>query len=277
MLSRRRFLQLAGIAVVSAHLPRVPSITPRFDAVYGRALGTVPLYAAPHTDAPLVTRLWSDTVVPILGADDSWVRLRRGYTPRENLQPMIAPAQRSASSSAPPFWGEVCGAIAVVHVSCAVSAPVVARIGHGGVLHVIDWLPDEDGDWYGVADANDDLLGWSLAAGWSLAEVDWAFPELTLVVDRTGQRLDVRDNSGSILSAPISTGRELVPGVYRRLGQRESAQFGDHHGAAWITQFEGDLDLAGVYWHNAFGTPTPARRCKSCRRWRNGSFHTPQQ
>ncbi|MFN8451595.1 MAG: twin-arginine translocation signal domain-containing protein [Anaerolineae bacterium] len=46
MLSRRQFLQAAGIAVAAQALPRLPSATPTFEPLYGRSLETLPIYAA---------------------------------------------------------------------------------------------------------------------------------------------------------------------------------------------------------------------------------------
>jgi hypothetical protein len=258
MLSRRRFLQLAGITVAAAHLPRFAAAAPHFDPIYGRALRTVPIYAAPYTDAPIIKQMWSDTIAPILEESGDWYRLRKGYALRQDLQPMIAPARPNLLTATPPFWGTVSGAIAVVREWCAVSAPIVTRIGHGGVLRVIDVLPGEGIDWYGVAETeNGDLLGWTMAAVWSPAEPDDALPHLILAIDTAAQRMNVQDGEPIILTAPISTGRSLAPGIYPRADQRESARSGDHHGAAWNICFGHDLDLAGVYWHNAFGAPIP--------------------
>ena len=267
MFSRRRFLQLAGIAVAAASVPHLTSAAPVFEPVYGRALAATPVYSAPSVSAPLVARLWSDSVTPILAvsvgaANSAWYRLPQGYARRENLQPMIAPARRSDSSSAPPFWAEVSAAVAVVRAWCAADAPLVARIGHGGVLRVIDFLPgspSDPGDWYGVAESeNGDLLGWSAAAAWSPALIDQIAPDLILALDTGARRLDVIDQDRKVLSAPISTGRDLVPGSYPITERRVTlAQAGDYRGVPWALTFGDDLHLSGAYWHNQFGAATP--------------------
>lgn len=257
MLSRRQFLQAAGITVAAAYLPRFAPIAPRFDAVFGRALSSVSVHAIPSSDAPLVTHLWSDAVTPILDASGAWYRLPEGYARREGLQPMIAPARRSAAPAAPPFWGEVTGAVAIVRAYCAADAPISARIGHGGVLRVVDYLPGDGIDWYGVAEG-DDLLGWTQTAVWSPARIDSAAPALSLAIDPAAQRLTVYDGGDALLTAPISTGRELPPGAYPLTEQQAvSARQDDYRGVPWTLRFGDDLRLTGAYWHNHFGTAAP--------------------
>ncbi len=95
-LTRRQFLSIAGISAAAAALPPISlGLPPSFDALYGRALGSTAVYAAPDANAPLIERLWSDTVVPILDASSGWYRLQNGYAPRQGLQPMTSAARRS--------------------------------------------------------------------------------------------------------------------------------------------------------------------------------------
>jgi hypothetical protein len=261
MLSRRHFLQLAGIAVAARYLPNLTApdsaSAPSFDAVYGRALGSTPVYAAPSLDAPILRQMWSDTVAPIMPTGDGWYGLCDGYAWHEDLQPMIERAHGTKEDILPPAWTEVSGAIAVVRAWCAVNAPVVARIGHGGVMRIIDQLPAESSRWYGVADSeNSDLLGWSLAV-WSPVQVDAVSPYLTLVVDSATQQMTVRDGDRTLLTSPISTGRDLLPGVYPIIGRQMTLPQPDYHGAPYALAFGDDLHLAGAYWHNRFGRPTP--------------------
>ncbi len=146
----------------------------------------------------------------------------------------------------------------MVRAFCAASAPVVGRVGHGGVLRVIDYLPGDGIDWYGVADTEDgDLLGWTTAANWSRAQAEMAAPSLTLDIDRAAQRLTVRDGDHALLTAPISTGRDLPAGTYPITERQVTLAQPDHHGAPWVLRFGKGFDLSGVYWHNRFGAPTP--------------------
>ncbi|MCZ2095064.1 MAG: twin-arginine translocation signal domain-containing protein [Anaerolineae bacterium] len=261
MLSRRQFLQAAGIAVVAHALPRLPAPSfepPYGQTLFGRALETLPVHAAPDAAAPLVTRLWSDTVTPILDTRGGWYRLPNGFAPRQGIQPMIAPARRAETPAAPPFWAEVSGALAVVRAFCAANAPIRARVGHGGVLYVTDYLPDDGIDWYGVAEnEGGDLLGWTQTAAWSPASVDHALPTLSLAVDTRTRQLTAYDGDRVLLTAPVATGRDLLPGVYPITRRRPTESQDEHTGAPWSLAFGDDLTLSGAYWHNRFGTTAP--------------------
>ncbi len=263
MLSRRQFLQAAGITLAAVPLTQLEfpvAAAPNFEPLYGRALATAPIYAAPDLAAPITVQRWSDSIAPILATSDGWYRLAEGYTPREHWQPLIVSTQRRESHAAPPFWGQVSSALAVVRAYCAADAPIVARIGHGGVLRVIDYLPPGQSDgigWYGVADDESSaLLGWTQTPAWSPASGDSAAPTLTLHIDQAGQQLDVYSGDRHRLTAPISTGRDLDPGSYSITDRRVGAA-SDPHGAAWRLSFGKDYQLCGVYWHNAFGSPHP--------------------
>ncbi len=262
MLSRRQFLQAAGITLAAAPLTRIGLATaaPSFEPLYGRALATAPIYTAPDLTAPITAQRWSDSIAPILDTRDGWYRLAEGYTPHDHWQPLIVPAQHGESSDALPFWGQVSGALAVVRAYCAADAPISARIGHGGVLRVIDYLPgDTPGEigWYGVADdADSPLLGWTQTPAWSPAQVDSVAPKLTLKIDPSQRKLAVYDGNRRRLTAPISTGRSLDPGEYA-ITKRQIGAATDPHGAAWLLDFGKDQQICGVYWHNRFGSPVP--------------------
>ncbi len=262
-LSRRHFLRLAGIALAAPYLPHLPSLisatspanisTPSFEPVYGRALGSTPIYAVPSLESPLIKTLWGDTVAPIVDIQDGWYRLNDGYTSQQQLQPMILPAQPNAVLLDPPFWAEVSGAVAVIRAWCFASAPLVTRVGHGGALRVIDRLDD----WYGLAESeNGRLIGWSLANMWSPAQVDQAMPSLSLLVDQAAQSMEVRDGDHLLLTAPISTGRDLSAGVYPITHRQMTIEQPNQFGTPYALTFGSDLHLAGAYWHNRFGAPT---------------------
>ncbi len=219
-----------------------------------------PIYAAPDLASPITAQRWSDSLAPILDTQGGWYRLAEGYTPREHWQPLIVPAQSRTAPDTPPYWGEVSGALAIVHTYCAADAPIVARIGHGGVLRVIDYLPGSTSGeigWYGVADdETSPLLGWTQAAGWSPVRVESAMPTLTLRINQSTQRLEAYVGDRRRLSAPISTGRSLDPGVYP-ITQRRVGAAPKPLGTAWQLDFGKDQQICGVYWHNRFGSPVP--------------------
>jgi len=257
MLSRRQFLQAAGIAAAAVHLPRLSfnaSAAPGFETLYGRALQAAPVYAAANTNSLPLEHLWSDTVTPILETRGAWYRLPDGYTPRAMLQPMVKSAGRSETAADAPFRGEVSGAVAVVRQWCAADAPLVTRIGHGGVMHISDRITLDGNDWYGAAESADgELVGWTQAANWSAVSVDAALPSLTLAVQTQTQQMDVYEGDQHILNAPVSVWQNLPAGHYS-IGERQiTARSGEHYGAAWALAFGDDLRMTGAYWHNRFG------------------------
>lgn len=259
MLSRRRFLQLAGITAVSAAVSAAGlplAAAPAFEPVYGRALDTLPVFAAPGGQP--VAQLWSDTVMPLLGVSGEWYRLPAGYARREGVQPLLTPARRQTTLAAPPFWGSVTGAVAVVRAWCAAAAPIVTRVGHGGVLRIVDQLTEAGLAWYGVAESESGaLLGWTQAAAWSPAALDQPAQRLTLALEQSAQRLTAYADAQPLLTAPVATGRDLSAGVYPLTEQRAAQQQADYHGAPWVLDFSG-LPLSGAYWHNRFGQPRTA-------------------
>lgn len=261
MLSRRQFLQAAGIALTAAQLSRLnltsASATPaqQFEPLYGRALATVPVYATPQANAALHSRLWSDTVVPILDSSGGWYRLPDGYARREGLQPLLEPAQTTPSDAVPPFWGEVTGAVAVIRSWCAANAPMVTRVGHGGVLFVADRLTLDGIDWLGLAnDANSALLGWSQAAAWMPAREDARSAALTLYVDRAAQQLTAYDADQPVLTAPAAAHPTLTAGTFS-IQERSLTLPSDYAGTPWALRFGANQRLTGAYWHNRFGSP----------------------
>jgi hypothetical protein len=260
MLSRRQFLHAAGIAIAAAHLPRLTYVhasTPQqFQPLYGRALVTVPVFAAPHQSAALFSHLWSDKVVPIQDTDGAWYRLPQGYAQRELLQPMLTPASHAQTDHAAPFWGEVTGAVALVRAWCAADAPLVTRVGHGGVLYIADRLTLDGVNWYGVADTeNGELLGWSPASVWSSAVVENAEQTLTLLIDQQAQQLTAFEHDQPLLTAPVSAAPALVPGTYTVTERKFTITPSPNYlGTPWALAFGANQHLSGAYWHNRFGT-----------------------
>jgi hypothetical protein len=268
MLSRRHFLQLSGIALASVSLPSLTtatfspadalsSLAPTLETVYGRTFATTRVYDAPTLASRIGQRLWANTVAPILDTDDDWYRLNDGYVLRRNMQPMIAPARRSEAALTPPFWAEVSGAVGIVRESCQANARIIRQIGHGGILRMIDWLPGDGVDWYGVAERESgDLMGWSQSAVWSSVQEERESPTLTVAVDTKSYQLTVYDSDQVVLSAPVSTERTLTPGVYRVSERNVSRGAFAYYGAPWSLTFGDNQHLTGVYWHNRFGAET---------------------
>src|SRR5690554_8060943 len=82
---------------------------------------------------------------------------------------VYAPPQSIASSQSP-FWGEVIAPIAPIRQYCSADAPLVTRIGHGGVAQIVDYLPGEPHGWYGIGNQNGQVAGWTQAIYWQAVD-----------------------------------------------------------------------------------------------------------
>lgn len=271
MLSRRDFLRFAGITTVSAHfLPKLwqfssstehNPVQPFAEVLYGRALRTAVVYAAPTVYAAQTTRLWPDSVVRLLNEVGAWYRIPAGYVLRSDLQPlMLASAQTTLLS--PYTWAEVAAPVAVIREWCAADAPLITRVGHSGVLWVMDVLPPTRNGtaWYAVASAeNGDLLGWTQAHTLRAVDIPQSFNiNLWIALNTHTHQLMAFVGDRPVLTAAFSTGKALPSGSYRVMNKRPAgvAEGGDgccYHGAPFEMQFAEGNALVGAYWHNQFG------------------------
>ncbi len=155
MLSRRSFLQLVGASLAATALRPTSSLlaAANTEAYLGRAFSALPIYTTRNATAAPIAHLWPDSVATILDRDDDWYQIAGGWVRRAGLQPMLPyAADTYRFVQAAPFWAEVAAPVAPVRAYCAADAPLVTRIGHGGVSQVIDTLPGEPNGWYGIAD-----------------------------------------------------------------------------------------------------------------------------
>jgi len=221
----------------------------------GRALAATPVLRSPNT--AVIAHLWPDSVVPIQASTtDGWYKLAEGYVLKSALQPM-ALAETPPQVEQPTFWAEVTAPAAAVRQFCAVDAPLVTRIGHGGVAQVIDLLPGEP-SWYGVADENGALLGWTQTVHWRRVEDIHDAAPYHLEIDQQRQILTIYQNQIAGLRAPISIGKPLTPGIYPlQRGSMGSGISENFHGVPWQIHIGGGYNLNGVYWHNQFGSAMP--------------------
>jgi hypothetical protein len=266
--SRRQFLKLSGITLAGSliGLPTIPQHFSTERTFQGRALAATAVYRSPNSESSVVETLWPDSVNPLIDAGEGWYRVAKGYVPHEGLQP-ITPflPQTTPQIPAPSFWAEVAAPVAPVRQTCAADSPLVARIGHGGVVQVVDYLPGEPNGWYGVADGKVGFLGWSQAVHWqALDEISIDAGDHHLELDLANQRLTAYENGEFVLQAPCSTNGYMNSGIYTI----ESRQHSDgilsvdqnadgFYGVPWILRLEAGHDLTGVYWHNRFGRTTP--------------------
>ncbi|MBZ0302255.1 MAG: hypothetical protein K8J31_21080 [Anaerolineae bacterium] len=260
-LSRRQFLHMAGAVLLTPSL--TPFSLPSQAVLYGRALRAVSVYRQPRESAAVIQHLWPDQIAPIIDLKNGWIRIEDGFIHKADVQPILLDLRDVPTADVqPPFWAEVHAPAASVRQWCAADAPLVTRIGHGGSLQVIDYLPGPPTGWYGVAGAAGALLGWTQAAHWQPARIaDHGMP-LQLLLDQQVQRITVMHDHQTLLEAPVSTGQRLAVGVYALDrgpvgGLRAQTNSMTYEGLPWALSFGDQSALAGVYWHNAFGEPMP--------------------
>lgn len=256
MLSRRQFLGLAGIGALSFASAKWLSADSSIQ--YARTLAATPVQAAPQTHAPLLRYLWPDTIVSVLEIRGDWLRCAEGYIERAAVQPML-PYQPQPFVPHAPFWAETAAPVAPVLAWAAADAPLLTRIGHLGVMYVVDTLPN---GWYGVAAADGQRIGWTQAHFWRVLRVKTAeLRQPRLDVDLQEHMLHVYDAETIVLQAPVSG--VLPPGIHtvRRLspgGVMHSVGSATYHGVPYRIELDNGGAVCGAYWHNHFGTPLAA-------------------
>ena len=261
MLSRRSFLQLVGASLAASALrPNFSLLASAGDEVYqGRAFGALPIYATRNASTKPVAQLWPDSITSILDSDDEWYQVHGGWVRRDGLQPMLpydASAYQFVNDKL--FWAEVAAPVAPVRAFCAADAPLVTRIGHGGVSQVIDALPGEPNGWYGIADQNGGLLGWTQGVFWRPVEAEINIgDDHTLHLDRRQGLMRIYAGTQMILEVPFSAGAGLQSGDFTtQQGSIGGLRWQDHQpyeGVGWQTVFGDGQTIAGIYWHNRFG------------------------
>ena len=270
LLSRRQFLQLAGITLLdkSIHLgPMWPQqITQADPALHGRTLMPTPVFSRPDQHSQLISTLWPDSIVAILDQPTGWYQLPNGFVRQTAVQPLLLHPVEPAAASVP-FFGEVASPVASVRQWAAADGPLVTRIGHGGVTQLVDYLPgDNHSGWYAVADSQQAILGWTQAVHWQPVSLTPAIPlsDLQLEIQQTHQRLTVFQGQQALLQAPLSINMPLPTGTFDI--KREDPHFPPFalsgtntviHAAPWPLKIAGRYAMVGVYWHNDFGQAAP--------------------
>src|SRR5258708_10761230 len=184
-LSRRSFLKQSWVTACLPWLstaPGVPDAPLRLDVpsaagFCGRAFHLTDVRAQPDRSSDVVGQLLPDSVSTLrtLSDDVRWYQLEDGpgYLLGETIQPILPYARPEVVEAVGDgFWAEMIAPISAVHEWCAGHAPIVARLGYGAMVYVLDRLRDGSGqDWYGLAASpNTDFIGWASAlhyARWS--------------------------------------------------------------------------------------------------------------
>lgn len=260
-LTRREFLQVSGIAFAASALTTsgVDRLFQPTTQIIGRALRATALYDAPsgHKLRPVLP----DTILKLRSVDDGWYSTPDGYLPRRDLQPMqIKPASRPAAL---PALIEVSAPAAAIYAYADASTAAITRIGHGGVVHAVDWLPEAIGDhgWYLVADNDGTPLGWTQAMRWrtsdSIEPID-AIDRIT--IDRQHHLLTAFSDAREVAYFAVSVASAQAAGRYDVIDRMPSVccthEASRFYGAPWALMLSNHLQIAGAYWHNDFGTYT---------------------
>ncbi len=273
--SRREFLQFSGIALLASRLDLFDTAFAfPHEAVYqGRALTAAPVFASPAVTASVARTLWPDSITPLLETRGDWYRVPDGWVRHELLQPMT-PYTPPEVMPLPdvPYWAEVTAPVAPVRAWCAADAPLVTRIGHGGVAQVIDALPaDQPGmAWYGIADETGELLGWTPGVRWSALTLPESFQGLRsystknlVEITLSTHMLTALEDNTAVLTAPVSLGADIEPAscmIQRRqpaITWSDGAEGQTRYGVPWTIDLGAAGLLAGAYWHNRFGAVAP--------------------
>ncbi|MEZ4667313.1 MAG: L,D-transpeptidase [Anaerolineae bacterium] len=263
--SRRTFLKWVGASLAATSLRPMLAFLPAFDISLhrGRALTALPVYQYRGQDAPIVSHIWPDSAIEFSESRGEWYQVAGGFVQRDSIQPMN-PDQNGEHrfETQYPFWAEVIGPAASVRSYCAANAPLATRIGHGGVMQVVDGLPGEPYGWYAVADAGGYILGWTQATQWQkiVMEPD-SDAERLIIVEQPTHTLTAYENGKPILKAAYAAGMEIAGGLYpsERLSPGGGYWNGDpnYHGLPWRIRLSEKYEISGAYWHNRFGQGVP--------------------
>ena len=256
-LSRRGFLQVAGLTLAATQLDLfTPLAMLATNApVKGRVLESVSVGGK---------ALWPDSVVTILEADETRYRLADGWLPRSAIQPMYLDALQNEVWPEAVVFAEVHAPIVAVRRAASAAAPLLTRIGHGGVVFISRTLQDAEGrvEWLEIAFEHD-VSGWVQAAHVRPLTQGRTETVDRLVVDLARQQLTALSGETFVLSTPIST----APNAPLQRGETHlhglhawtSWPLNDsvYYGVPWTLQTARFEQLSAVYWHNRFGTPQP--------------------
>lgn len=254
--SRRQFLTIAGITLMGLKPDVLLGSALDFSAQYGRALDTLLVRAAPNAQSAVVKHLWADSILRLLNVKGDWLQIADGYVERSAVQMMLPyTPQPMLTMPQVPFWAEVAAPVAIVRAWCAADAPLITRVGHGGVMRVIDAMPNA---WYALESDQGTRLGWTQAILWQAVPAD--APDIAnarLEINLSKHELYVYDGDRRVMTTPIATGQALQTGVYKVQQRQIGGTYHDaanraFYGAPWRIRFS-EYELAGAYWHNQFG------------------------
>ncbi len=253
---------LAATLPIDLGLPDAPLI------VEARVLTAASIYRQPAAGAEVVGRLWPDSVARVREAAGT------GMPPVKATCAARTPSQCSRWPGSR-RWLAVAGCalsapIAPLRAWAAADAPLVGRVGYGGVMAASDRLVG-NGDWLGVApEPGGEPLGWTPADRWAVVDVP-AAPQASwrgLRLDRAAGIVLALEGEEAVLRLPAAPPAGVEAGCYRLEGRAPSGA-GQPPGAAWVLR----ADLCAFMGHTGttgLAGPEQVRAGKCTPRWRAG-------
>ncbi|MEP7287184.1 MAG: hypothetical protein ABI947_15625 [Chloroflexota bacterium] len=268
--SRREFLKQSGIfgtsVAVGTHLSEANSMSGQpiepSDQLVGRTFGLTDVHSKPTLASAINGQLTPDSVHSFTAMGD-WYQTEQGYVLREAVQPILPYARpilhNPREMAEGGFWAEMVAPVSVIRAWCAGHADIVARLGFGAVVYVMDQITDSGGQvWYGLAaEPDSELVGWGSALHFGL----WT-PSLlpisavpTIQIDRLQAKLVVVQGDQVVyqttIYAPVlpiatTTIHPVQPGA--------SLDSTAPLGVAWLMALHTGQRIYGTFWHNRFGT-----------------------
>jgi hypothetical protein len=257
MLSRRDFLKVMGVSVLAGVTPLGLAISEHqfasnllpetFSPVKGRVLRPLQLGA---------TSLFADTLVSIQGEVDESYLTQYGPVPRADIQPMLESTPGEQSLLIGDF-AEVIAPSAAIRRWAEAHAPLVSRVGHGGVLQVADEIALSDTNrWLLMAREDGTALGWSQVHRWQpVKAVSGSAFIHHLAVDKRRRMLTAYQDQTPLLRVPIALQASVAEGEYQiaeTAWTKDDSSLPTFEGIPYWFSF-GKYWLSGAYWHNAFG------------------------
>jgi len=247
--SRRDFLKIAGITTTLAAMPTAISAILASAGTHGRMLHLTDLYERPALDAKIAGQYLPDSIQPILAYRDGWVRLRHGFAPETNIQPMLT--ARTTRVDRIPAVVEVIAPYAAVRRWCAADAPLVARPGHGAVLEAVSALDDRYGDrWLQVA-LSEASNGWIQAQQVQPVEPIPASRQ-AYHARIENHRLTLLSENHDIAQFALACPPDIPTGEHRVIQRIPAFHRADYSGIPWRLETNRGLVVHGAYWHNQF-------------------------
>ena len=251
-ITRRTFLQLSGVTLATTQLgwgfPNQPSL----EAIRGRALGIVPVFEQPNTDTPILRKLWADSIHFIQGSKHKdWVEVADGYVLLRDMQPMMLPDEDKAIFRGEiPDFVEVIAPFTPIRQYCAANAPLIARVGHGGVLPIFHHLVDDKSNlWLQTEN------GWLQVNHVQKIDIEsLSNPEIHVIAKQN--QLEIYNQKTKLIqlscNLPSTLPRQASVTALKPCCTLEANDV-IRQGVPWQIELNhGEVVLTGVYWHHDF-------------------------